>query len=216
MLNDLRPHLARSGLLASRLGLERARTMVATLAAIGLPAAVLSVSGRVVAVNHLLENMASLFKAAAHGKLAIAEAAANKLLQQAIADHDRRQSSVCSIPVPANDDRGPIVIHLLPVKGAAQDVFSEGEILIAATAVSLNTEMPSLSLLHGLFDLSPAEARLAATLAAGHPLKTAAAHQNIQFSTARSYLDNIFRKTGTRQQSQLVALLKSTQPLIRT
>ena len=38
---------------------------------------------------------------------------------------------------------------------------------------------------------------------------------NIQFSTARSYLESIFRKTGTNQQSQLVALLKSTQPLIQ-
>jgi DNA-binding CsgD family transcriptional regulator len=143
----------------------------------------------------------------------IADAPANTLLQQAIAEPDRRKSPVCSIPVPANHERGPMVIHLLPVKGAALDVFSGAEILMAATAVGINAQAPSLSILHGLFDLSPAEARLAAGLVAGHPLRTAAGHQNIQFSTARSYLDNIFRKTGTRQQSQLVALLRSTQPL---
>jgi len=66
-----------------------------------------------------------------------------------------------------------------------------------------------------LFDLTPAEARLAAALASGLALKDAAAHQGIRFSTARSYLESIFRKTRTRQQSQLVALLKSTQPLLR-
>ncbi|MDB5657157.1 MAG: Cyanate lyase [Tardiphaga sp.] len=66
-----------------------------------------------------------------------------------------------------------------------------------------------------LFDLSPAEARLAAALASGVTLKDAAIHQGIRFSTARSYLEGIFRKTRTRQQSQLVALLKSTQPLLR-
>lgn len=65
-----------------------------------------------------------------------------------------------------------------------------------------------------LFDLTPAEARLAAALASGLALKDAAIQQGIRFTTARSYLENIFRKTGTRQQSQLVALLKSTQPLI--
>jgi DNA-binding CsgD family transcriptional regulator len=66
-----------------------------------------------------------------------------------------------------------------------------------------------------LFDLTPAEARLAAGLASGMALKDAALHQGIRFSTARSYLEIIFRKTRTRQQSQLVALLKSTQPLIQ-
>jgi DNA-binding CsgD family transcriptional regulator len=65
-----------------------------------------------------------------------------------------------------------------------------------------------------LFDLTPAEARLAAALSSGMALKDAALHQGIRFSTARSYLEIIFRKTRTRQQSQLVALLKSTQPLI--
>lgn len=64
------------------------------------------------------------------------------------------------------------------------------------------------------FDFTPAEARLAAALASGMALKTAAVHQGIRFSTARSYLEGIFRKTRTRQQSQLVALLKNTQPLI--
>jgi len=68
--------------------------------------------------------------------------------------------------------------------------------------------------IRGMFDLTPAEARLAAALASGGALKDAASGQGIRVSTARSYLENIFRKTGTRQQSQLVALLKSAQPLI--
>ena len=66
-----------------------------------------------------------------------------------------------------------------------------------------------------LFDLTPTEARLAAALAGGLTLKDAAIHQGIRFSTARFYLHGIFRKTRTNQQSQLVALLKSTLPLIR-
>jgi DNA-binding CsgD family transcriptional regulator len=67
--------------------------------------------------------------------------------------------------------------------------------------------------LRAVFNLSPAEARLAVALASGLSLKDAASQQNIRFSTARSYLEVIFRKTDTRQQSQLVALLKSAQPL---
>jgi DNA-binding CsgD family transcriptional regulator len=213
--DSLRPHLARAGLLAARLGLERAQTMVATLAGIGLPAAVLSGTGLVVAANDLLQDMTSVFQSTARGGLAVTDPAAHALLQQAIVDYDRRDPSVRSVPVPATDKRGPVLIHLLPVRGAAHDVFSGAEILIVATLVGASSTSPSLSVLHGLFDLSPAEARLAAALAAGDPLKAVAAKHGIQFSTARSYLEAIFRKTGTHQQSQLVALLKSTQPLIR-
>jgi DNA-binding CsgD family transcriptional regulator/PAS domain-containing protein len=65
------------------------------------------------------------------------------------------------------------------------------------------------------FDLTPKEAALAARLAAGMTLKESAADARISINTARSYLDSVFLKTGTHQQSQLVALLKSAQPLIR-
>ncbi|TPL83544.1 LuxR family transcriptional regulator [Mesorhizobium sp. B2-3-12] len=65
----------------------------------------------------------------------------------------------------------------------------------------------------GLFDLTSAEARLAAALASGRTLKEAAASSKITVKTCRTYLERIFSKTRTRQQSELVALLKSTEPL---
>lgn len=48
-LDELRPHLARSALMAARLQLERARIATETLAALGLPALVLNDQGKVVA-----------------------------------------------------------------------------------------------------------------------------------------------------------------------
>lgn len=69
--------------------------------------------------------------------------------------------------------------------------------------------------LGGIFDLTPKEARLAAALAGGVSLKEAARDSGIQLSTARTHLGRIFRKTRTDQQSQLVALLKNVQPLLR-
>ena len=41
----------------------------------------------------------------------------------------------------------------------------------------------------------------------------AAGYARISINTARSWLENIFLKTATRQQSQLVALLKSTNSI---
>ena len=63
-----------------------------------------------------------------------------------------------------------------------------------------------------VFALTPREAQLAAALASGHSLGEAAAQRGITISTARSQLAQVFRKTGTVQQSQLVALLLSIIP----
>lgn len=41
----------------------------------------------------------------------------------------------------------------------------------------------------------------------------AAAANGITVKTGRTYLERIFAKAGTHDQSQLVALLKSAQPL---
>jgi len=68
----------------------------------------------------------------------------------------------------------------------------------------------------GLFDLTPAEARLAVALSTGQSLKQAAEAQEVKLKTSRSYLERIFAKTGVHQQSELVSLLISAGPLGRT
>lgn len=57
------------------------------------------------------------------------------------------------------------------------------------------------------FDLTPAEARLAALLVEGEPLRSAADILRIRYGTARARLAEIFRKTETHRQSELIALL---------
>jgi DNA-binding CsgD family transcriptional regulator len=69
--------------------------------------------------------------------------------------------------------------------------------------------------IRGLFDLTAKEAAVAVALVSGHSLKQAAKAANVQYSTTRTHLESIFRKTGAKQQSQLVALLKSTRPMFR-
>ena len=210
-LDQLRPHFARAGLVSARLGMEQARATVSALEAIGLPSAVMTASGRVLTANILLEKLPSVFVATALGGIALANASANALFQEAIT-HDRHDRVVRSIPVPATEGQPALVIHLLPLRRAAHEIFSGADILVAATAMSASNLVPSPTILTGLFDLTPAEAKLAIALTTGKTLKAAAAAQNIQFSTARYYLEQIFRKTGAHQQSELVALLKTAQP----
>lgn len=61
--------------------------------------------------------------------------------------------------------------------------------------------------LQAMFDLSPAEARLTAELAAGATVEAAAGKLNISAASARTYLKNIFLKTEVNRQVDLVRLI---------
>lgn len=213
-LNDLYPDLARSAYLAARLRMERALSTVAALQALGVPAAVLSAKGRVMASNALIENVSDTLIPLAFGGLGLVRPAANKLLQEAItAAQGDQEAAARSIPVPAEADRPATIVHVVPLRRSASDIFSGAATLIAAVTVSASRLVPSLQVLMGLFDLTPAEVKLAAALAGGSSLQEAAFRSGIQKTTARTHLDAIFRKTGTSRQGQLVALLKGTQLL---
>ena len=63
------------------------------------------------------------------------------------------------------------------------------------------------ALLQRLYGLTPAEARLAEAMAGGGPLKAAAERLGIGRETARSQLKQVYAKTGTHRQAELVRLL---------
>jgi DNA-binding CsgD family transcriptional regulator len=62
-------------------------------------------------------------------------------------------------------------------------------------------------LVQGLFDLTPAEARIAALIGSGLPPRSAAERLGITEETARTTLKHVFAKVGVSRQSELAALL---------
>lgn len=66
--------------------------------------------------------------------------------------------------------------------------------------------------LQALFNMTPAEARLAVRLGDGESLRAAASRSGVTYGTARTTLTQIFRKTNTRSQGQLIRLLLSCWP----
>jgi DNA-binding CsgD family transcriptional regulator len=60
------------------------------------------------------------------------------------------------------------------------------------------------------FGLTEAEARLASLLASGAELRSAASELKITYGTARARLAEIFQKTETRRQGELIKLLLTT------
>jgi DNA-binding CsgD family transcriptional regulator len=69
-----------------------------------------------------------------------------------------------------------------------------------------------IDLLRCHFGLTPAEARLALHLVAGETLRSAEVKLSISYETARTSLKNIFRKTGTCRQAELVVVIVTALP----
>jgi DNA-binding CsgD family transcriptional regulator len=67
-------------------------------------------------------------------------------------------------------------------------------------------------LLQRHFGLTPAEARIALHLVAGETLRSAEAKLSITYETARTHLKNIFGKTGTCRQAELLVVILTALP----
>lgn len=209
-LDRLRPHLARAALLTLRLAHERARAAADALARIGLPAAVTGAGGHLLATNALLEALEPDVVQSTGGRLRLANRRADVLLELAIARVRKREyfgpEAVGSVAVPAQGVRPPMVVHVLPVCGAAHDVFQRGEAIVVVTRVEQRA-VPGAEVLQGLFDLTPAEATIARLIGNGAVVADIAAARHISPLTVRAHVRAILAKTGTERQSDLIALL---------
>jgi DNA-binding CsgD family transcriptional regulator len=78
-----------------------------------------------------------------------------------------------------------------------------------ATRAHEFARLPEVARLRAQFGLTKAEARLALRLAEGVSLTNAAHAFNVKLTTIRSQLQQVFAKTGTARQTELVALLLS-------
>lgn len=207
-LGLLRPHLARAALLASQLDFQRAAAMTGALAAVGLPAAVLRAGGRLYAANALFEKLIPDAFNDRRERLTLSHAKADSLFAQALSKSTRTTStkSVQSIPIPGNAERMPMILHVLPVRGAAHDIFSAMESITVVTPVDRRT-VPSAEVLQGLFDLTPAEARVACSIGRGRSIEEIATAGGLSRETIRAQLKAVLAKTGLNRQTELIALL---------
>lgn len=205
-LDALRPHLARSALLSARLQLERARAAAETLALIGLPALVLDSSGKVLAANPLVEALTEYVTWRAFGHVALNDPAANALFQQAIRTLDLNAAPVRSFALRGKVPTAAMAAHVVPIRGTAREIFVCCVGFLVLTPVTL-PHAPPVELIQSLFDLSPAEARVARHLAAGSTVGDIATADGVSSNTVRTQVRGVLEKTGCRRQAEVVALL---------
>jgi DNA-binding CsgD family transcriptional regulator len=98
------------------------------------------------------------------------------------------------------------VAHLVPVRLGAQDIFSRGVAVLALTPVA-PPDAPPVELVRTLFDLTPAEARVARGLAGGKTVEELARDFGVAEPTLRAQVRALLQKTGRTRQTDVVALL---------
>jgi hypothetical protein len=148
-LDELRPHLARSGLLSARLragagGKRSARPH----------ALVLNEQGKVLAANHLIEAMTSYVQWRAQGRVSLKDSAADQLLSDAIGTIDLADGAgVRSFPVRDTGADAMMVAHVVPIRLSARDIFVRCAAVLVLTPVTL-PQAPPVELVQSLFDLT--------------------------------------------------------------
>jgi len=207
VLDGLRPHLARSALMSARLRLEQARAVSETLGLIGLASLVFEERGKVLAANALIEAMPEHVQWRARDRISLKDADANKLFQAAVATMSMEETvSVRSFAVRDGAKNAALVAHVLPIRGNARDIFARCTGVLVLTQVTA-PQAPHVELVQSLFDLTPAEARVARGIATGDTLDEIAAGSSVSRNTVRTHVRGVLQKTGCRRQAEVVALL---------
>jgi len=206
-LDMLRPHFARAAVMAARLNLERAQAASQTLAALGLAAIVLDDGRRVIAANSLIEGLTNYVHWRAADAVTLSDKSADDMLTEALARIVLKDDGgVRSFPV-----RDPVtgmlmVGHVVPIRFSARDIFARSTAVFILMPVAAPAS-PPVELVMSLFDLTPAEARIARGLAVGKTVEDLAGDNAVSPNTVRVQVRAVLEKTGCQRQTDVVAML---------
>ena len=189
-------------------GLELARAAMDALGLIDVPAAVLGLRGQPLAANSLFKNLMPHIAHRRCERLSFCDAVADALLTEALTQPAPASGpdAVRAIPIRARGEQPPMIVHFMPACGGAQDVFAGASCVLIVTLLKPPL-VPGVEVLQGLFDLTPAEARVARGIAEGRTVESIAERFGLSRETVRSQLKAVLGKTGLVRQAELVALL---------
>jgi len=202
-LDQVRPHLVRAAAAAARIGYSRERTAVDTLDALGFPAVALSLRGSVTLQN-ARATLAAEWSIGASDKLIMASHRARTMLSSALSSI-KSSDGPRSIPVPSGDGTVRSVLHLIPIRKSAHDIFTRSVAIAMLTNCDQKQGNPGV--IQALFDLTPAEANVAHRIGAGESVEEIAISTGRSETTIRNQLARIYEKLGVEKQTELVRLL---------
>lgn len=214
----LLPHL-RQGLLAGyafRRVQENERILLDTLDVMPMGIALLGHSGIVLAANRtareIIDGEDVIYSGT--GGLGLRLAAGRFRFRDFLAGStaealNEGEGDIHSFVVPRDGNRRPITMLFMPVK---DQPFRRTDRDTVAVLFMADPERPveiDPRMLVRLYGLSRAEARVAVLLGRGLRLEQAAQHLGLTYETVRKHLKQIFGKTGTDRQAELIRTMTS-------
>ena len=184
------------------LGLEMAAEALAQL---GSPALIVDAGGKALAANALVERLGSCVKVRGR-TVAFVDRADDAWFRRAVSELSAARGPSQSVhAVGRASDGAKIIARILAVGGGAIEGGPRTAMVVFSTLDS--PQPPSAELLQSLFDLTPAEARVAQALAGGATVGQMASRAKVSRNTVRSQLRAILGKTGCHRQADAVSLL---------
>jgi DNA-binding CsgD family transcriptional regulator len=119
-----------------------------------------------------------------------------------------------TLAVTRQSDKAPLTVYVRRVQGTSQD-GSRRPMALVLTLDSSACSNTTADDLYRLYRLTSTESRLARLLMEGKALEDCCCELGIDLSTGKNHLKQIFKKTRTRRQSELVMLLFKSIGLAR-
>jgi len=164
-------------------------------------------TGKVLSANALIETVTGYVHWGAFDRVALKDKGADQLLRDAVAHIDSEGGSrVRSFPLRDADAEAAMVAHVIPIRLSARDIFLRCAAVMAIMPVAA-PQAPPVELVQSLFDLTPAEARVARSLASGKTVEDIASDGGVSLNTVRTHVRGVLAKTGCDRQAEVVALL---------
>jgi DNA-binding CsgD family transcriptional regulator/PAS domain-containing protein len=216
LLDALAPHLRRAYRIHCKLSEVRHQQLALREVMDRLPTGVLLLDkdARVVLANRSAEQILASADGirVADGRPRLDDARQDRAFQQVLVQSLRSRprpghTAGSTLAVSRPSGRRAYPLTLIPLLAPPPGTSLGEAVAVLFVADPEGTQIGATEVLETLYDLTPAEAELLRLLAEGRSLEEVAALRRVTRNTVRSQLKQVFAKTGTSRQGELVHLV---------
>jgi len=120
-------------------------------------------------------------------------------------------ASALTVPRPTGRQAYNLLVWPLRLGVGVLPVDAPNALIVVTDPVS--SSRPPLEALASIYGFTPSETALASLLVEGHPLKECASRLGITMNTVKTHMKQLFAKTNTRRQAELIRLVLQFPPL---
>jgi len=146
-------------------------------------------------------------------QLQLTDPHANAVLERHVArlGEGRDAPAASAVPLPRAGSLAPMIMYLSPIPSDDRRAHARATLIVMVPAV--RKDVPKAPVLQGLFNFTPAEARVARGIAQGRTIADIAAELGLSNETVRSQRKSALAKTGCARNIDLAVVLTSASLL---